>query len=139
MAARKPASGKRYYTPAQANATLPLVRRIVADITEVAGRLRERQRALARSGGQLDEVHREELETEFEQGRQRLAECERELAQLGIELKDYFSGLIDFPCWMDGREVYLCWRQGEAEVGHWHELDAGFAGRRKLLLEAGPR
>ena len=139
MAARKPASGKRYYTPAQANATLPLVRRIVADITEVAGRLRERQRALARSGGQLDEVHREELEAEFEQGRQRLAECERELAQLGIELKDYFSGLIDFPCWMDGREVYLCWRQGEAEVGHWHELDAGFAGRRKLLLEAGPR
>jgi hypothetical protein len=34
---------------------------------------------------------------------------------------------------MDGREVYLCWRLGEPEVGHWHELEAGFAGRRKLM------
>ena len=40
-----------------------------------------------------------------------------ELRQLGVELKDYFTGLIDFPCWMDGREVYLCWRLGEPEVG----------------------
>ena len=54
-------------------------------------------------------------------------------AAAGIELKDYFTGLIDFPCRMDGREVYLCWRLGEPEVGHWHELDAGFAGRQKLL------
>jgi hypothetical protein len=34
---------------------------------------------------------------------------------------------------MDGREVYLCWLLGEDEVGHWHELDAGFAGRQSLL------
>ena len=63
-------------------------------------------------------------------------EYEHELQQLGVELKDYFTGLIDFPCWMDGREVYLCWRLGEPEVGHWHELDDGFAGRQKLLTLA---
>ena len=34
---------------------------------------------------------------------------------------------------MDDHEVYLCWRLGEPEVGHWHDLDAGFAGRQKLL------
>jgi hypothetical protein len=44
--------------------------------------------------------------------------------------------LIDFPAWMNGREVYLCWRLGEPDVGHWHELDAGFAGRKKLSGEA---
>jgi len=39
---------------------------------------------------------------------------------------------VDFPCWMDEREVYLCWKLDEPEVSHWHEVDAGFAGRQKL-------
>ena len=60
-------------------------------------------------------------------------EYERELEQLGVELKDYYTGLIDFPCWMDGREVYLCWRLGEPDVAHWHEVTEGFAGRQTLL------
>jgi hypothetical protein len=37
---------------------------------------------------------------------------------------------------MDGREVYLCWRLDEPDVGHWHELEAGFLGRRKLMADA---
>ena len=61
-----------------------------------------------------------------------MKDYEKELRTLQIELKDYVTGLIDFPCWMDGREVYLCWRLGEPDVGHWHEIDAGFAGRHKL-------
>ena len=52
---------------------------------------------------------------------------------MGIVLKDPDAGLVDFlnrrP---DGREVYLCWRYGEKEVGFWHELNAGFAGRKSL-------
>ena len=63
-------------------------------------------------------------------------EAAKELKNLGIELKDYDTGLIDFLCWMDGREVYLCWRLGESEVSHWHEIDAGFAGRQRLLTAA---
>ena len=55
---------------------------------------------------------------------------------LNVELKDYFSGLVDFPCWMDDHEVYLCWRLDESEVTHWHEIDAGFAGRQRLLTAA---
>jgi hypothetical protein len=39
---------------------------------------------------------------------------------------------VDFPALLDGREVYLCWVVGEPEVAHWHELEAGFAGRRAL-------
>ena len=73
-----------------------------------------------------------QAQSELERGQERMREYERELQNLGIELKDYFIGLIDFPCRMDGREVYLCWRLGEPEVAYWHELDAGFAGRQKL-------
>jgi hypothetical protein len=134
---------KRYFTPEQANAMLPLVRVIVRDITELAHDLRDRHERLSRlrpreSAG-LSDAHREEIDqasAEIERGKARMTELEKELSELGIELKDYFIGLIDFPCWMEGREVLLCWRHGEAEVGHWHEVDAGFANRKKLSVNA---
>lgn len=56
----------------------------------------------------------------------------RALGTLGVLLKDLDTGLVDFPSRRDGREVLLCWKMGEAEIGFWHELDAGFAGRRPL-------
>jgi len=51
---------------------------------------------------------------------------------LGIALRDIESGLIDFPALASGRQVWLCWRIGEAGVTHWHELDSGFSARRTL-------
>jgi hypothetical protein len=56
-----------------------------------------------------------------------------ELDQDGIQLKDYVRGLIDFPSERDGRIVLLCWQLGEPdEIGWWHEIEAGFAGRQPL-------
>ena len=56
-----------------------------------------------------------------------------ELHELGIQLKDYTRGLIDFPCMRDGRVVLLCWQIGDAdEIEWWHEIEAGFAGRQPL-------
>jgi hypothetical protein len=55
-----------------------------------------------------------------------------ELAGAGIVLRDLDRGLVDFPAIRDGEEVYLCWLVDEPEIEHWHELDAGFAGRRRL-------
>ena len=56
-----------------------------------------------------------------------------ELHEMGIELKDHTSGLIDFPSMRGDRVVLLCWRLGEAEeIEWWHEMDAGFAGRQRL-------
>ena len=81
------------------------------------------------------EAHEEELHQahgEFEALKERLQGYVHELTALGVELKDYLTGLIDFPARFDGRDVYLCWRLGEPEVAHWHEVDAGFAGRQKL-------
>jgi hypothetical protein len=146
MVAPKPPSGKKYFTVTQANQTLPLVRAIVRDITALAHELRDRHERLARlhptERGGRSEAHQEELlqaQSEFERGQEHMEELEHELRKLGIELKDYFIGLIDFPCWMNGHEVYLCWRLGEPEVGHWHEIDAGFAGRQKLEIPVGSK
>jgi len=135
---RESVAEKKYYTPREANAALPLVRAIVSDIMQLAAELRERGERLQKAGGgkqRIDDAHREELQqlqADLERDQEKIGEYFTELNRLGIELKDPFTGLIDFPCWMDDREVYLCWRHGEPQVAHWHELDAGFAGRQKL-------
>ena len=49
-----------------------------------------------------------------------------------IVLRDLDRGLVDFPSLRDGREVYLCWLEGEPEIAHWHDLEAGFGGRQPL-------
>jgi hypothetical protein len=60
------------------------------------------------------------------------AKAVREVESLGVQIKDYDAGLIDFPCQYEGRIVLLCWRIGEEEINYWHELEAGFAGRQLL-------
>lgn len=142
MATKQPAlppRGKKYFTPAEANAMLPLVRSIIRDIVELARDLRERQDRLSRikppERGVMLQAYEEEVAlAQGDMGRdeEKMDQFFDELRRLGIELKDPLTGLIDFPAWMDDREVYLCWRLGEPDVAHWHELDAGFAGRRKL-------
>ncbi len=54
------------------------------------------------------------------------------LDALSITLRDIETGLIDFPALVSGRQVCLCWRLGEDSIGWWHELTAGFSGRRSL-------
>jgi hypothetical protein len=75
------------------------------------------------------------LQEELDLSQERMREFVQELTALGVELKDFFTGLVDFPARRGGRDIYLCWKLGEAEVAYWHEMDAGFAGRQKLKAE----
>lgn len=63
------------------------------------------------------------------------SEAIQEIEQLGVHIKDFRTGLVDFPYDRDGRIVYLCWKPDEDEIGWWHETDAGFAGRQPLTDE----
>jgi hypothetical protein len=54
------------------------------------------------------------------------------LEEAGIVVRDIDRGLIDFPAIRGGEEVYLCWELGEDAVGHWHDLESGYRGRREL-------
>ena len=128
----------KLFTPEQANAMLPLVRAIVSDLVTLSQEVYERRQRLARltKGRELgDDPYAEELvemERELDRDGERIRGYAKELQDLGVELKDPFTGLVDFPWERDGRTVYLCWQFDEAEVGHWHELDAGFGGRCPL-------
>jgi hypothetical protein len=55
-----------------------------------------------------------------------------DLQSADIVVRDVMSGLVDFPAVRDGEEVYLCWLVDEPDIGWWHGLDTGFAGRRRL-------
>lgn len=136
-------AAKKHFTVEQANQSLPLVRAIVKDIVDLYQDLEERGARLARirqqsgfSARNEESVYSEELadvESALEKDKQKLYAFVDELNELGIEFKDPVKGLVDFPAMMDGREVLLCWHLGEDDVSHWHELDAGFAGRQSLL------
>jgi hypothetical protein len=135
-------ASKTYYTVEQANQTLPLVRSIVVDIVRQYQELNERKERITRirqsrsaGGRSTHRMYDDELrqvEDELEADVARLQEYVEELDRLGVELKDFGRGLVDFPTIRNGREVYLCWHLGESNVGFWHELDGGFRGRQPL-------
>lgn len=130
----------RIFTIEQANRMLPLVRRIVEDIVQDYARWREQVGVLeVVAAGRLGDSPPNEAE-KVEQDAQRLAaDIERyvsELKELGVDFKGFDEGLVDFPAELDGRRVYLCWKLGEDAVAHWHDVDAGYAGRQKLQLRA---
>jgi len=74
--------------------------------------------------------------SEHDQAAVRLAEIVERIQETGCLVKDLDMGLLDFPSLIDGEEVYLCWKLGEAHIAFWHGIDEGFAGR-KPLDEAG--
>ncbi len=143
---KKKVPAKKLYTVQEANASLPLVRAIVSDIVALAAEMRQQY-------SRIEQVRRtDDDEPIFDEadkaadaalqalrdGNEQMKGYVRELQKLGIELKDFHTGLIDFRAVHDGREVYLCWRLGEPEVAYWHELTAGFAGRQKLVRTSMP-
>jgi hypothetical protein len=122
---------RRHYSIEQANAMLPTVAAILL-------RLRTARRELAATGFDADLAVRAEATGGAWPGRSHAAASVA--LSLGFErleahevlVRDLDRGLVDFPALIDGREVYLCWALGEPEIGHWHELQAGFAGRRTV-------
>lgn len=142
MKSQKRSRRQKYFTVAEANSMLPLLRSILRDVTELANSLRDRQERLKRlrqDSKTLGQSYHEELEqvqAGLDQDQEQMHSYIQELHDLGVELKDPFTGLLDFRAMMDEREVYLCWRLGEAEVAHWHELDSGFAGRQPIMENA---
>jgi hypothetical protein len=127
-----PSRPKRRFTLEQANKTLPLVSRIVSDIVK-AHELATSLQAKLEGSNQNSKDH-QQTETELETKLDRLQTLVDELSEVGCELKDYQTGLVDFVGRHQGRDVYLCWKLGEGKIGYWHELQTGFAGRQPVSV-----
>ncbi|MGI0092299.1 MAG: DUF2203 domain-containing protein [Nitrososphaerales archaeon] len=109
-----------FFTPEEANKKLPEVRKLVSDIAEL-------DKKLGRRAFTSEKDRRSALD--------RISIIISKLAELGIELKDPDTGLVDFPAMRFNEPVYLCWRLGEEEVLYWHGIQEGFRGRKLLRPE----
>ena len=123
---------RRLFTLTEANTLLPQLRRMLQTLLDARQKIIDAQPelwpVLEKAMGNGGSKKAGEMLKYFEQV-QRNAQA---IQELGIEIKDINTGLVDFPSERDGRVVYLCWRYGEDDIEYWHELDAGFAGRQPL-------
>jgi hypothetical protein len=122
---------ERHYTLDQANAALEWV-------SERLGRMREARELLN------DEEARAALTAASQtngggepgmvvsEGFLELRQALIELQAAEVVLRDLDRGLVDFPSLRGDEEIYLCWEEGEDEIGHWHDLESGYGGRQPL-------
>jgi hypothetical protein len=127
------------FTPEEANALLPTVRPLVEHMVAAKRALDEAQernddvaRSISGNGGGIPPADLAELHDELERRAAVLAGIVEEIQELGVLVKDFDAGLVDFPSVRDGEEVLLCWQLGEDEVAFWHGPEDGYAGRRPI-------
>jgi hypothetical protein len=124
----------KLFTVEEANALLPTVRGIVARVQRAHARVSAGQDA-ARQAAERARLGGGGIVggSVYVAALSELAEHAGRLEALGVQLKDYARGLIDFPSMREGRVVLLCWQMGEGDrVEWWHDVEAGFAGRQPL-------
>jgi hypothetical protein len=131
----------RVFTISEVNALIPTlslaVEQQLREQSEIEQRLAELTRlmgdmplTLEGQEGDSPEVKKLKLDLRHRIGRYEAGWTK--VRELGGVIKDPQTGLVDFYGRIDGRIVWLCWRYGEDSLGYYHEIDAGFSGRRPL-------
>jgi hypothetical protein len=128
------------FTLGEAQTLLPVVEALLRRAQAAgakAGELEQEMQRLSHriflSGGMHVDVsvaarRRAEREKAVQETKDTLAEID----SIGVQVKDFEQGLLDFPSVMDGRAVLLCWKLGEPAIAHWHTEEEGFEGRKPL-------
>jgi hypothetical protein len=130
------------WTLAEANAALPEVRRLLGEGRTCLARLRELEPHLEDLrivwGDAVLSVacpgHAEFVKflEPFEAERAAFRLILLAFHSLGVEVKDIDQGLVDFRGTVGTTPAYLCWKEGEERITHWHPLEGGFAARRPI-------
>jgi hypothetical protein len=131
----------KHFSVEEANRALaqvrPLAEQLVAhrrELLRCRDELATVERAVTGNGGGLDARRVEGLRRAAAEAAEGLGSAVDRIHELGAQVKDLDRGLLDFPARHpgDGRTVLLCWHLGEGEIGYWHGLEEGFAGRKPL-------
>ena len=122
----------RLFSVDEANALLPRLQEMLRDLAVHREAMREKAphvepilRAAGSNGGG-------KVGSEYGVEAYRLYRAIERIRGLGVLLKDLDTGLLNFPHERDGRVVFLCWHPPEESVAYWHEIEAGYPGRRPL-------
>ena len=130
----------RTFTLAEAQELLPILEGLLRKALEAKKRIEQidggfqdiNRRILMHGGMMLDIVPLAKLRAERDKLNQTVVDTLAEIAAMGVQVKDLDIGLLDFPCVVEGKVVLLCWKLGEKAIGHWHGVDEGFAGRKRI-------
>jgi len=131
-----PLSDQHYFTPQEASKLIPDIRLKIRE-------LKERKRMIAALHDEVEKYRLLGVRTNVMAEKAALLDSLvetmtrkiTELEDLGLQVKDLDSGLVDFPAERYGEKVLLCWRYGESEVSYWHKPNEGFNGRKPLKVE----
>lgn len=123
---------RRRFSIDEANRAITLVRRIVSDIVREYGKLRQLHGMCRACEAEGETAKADEFRGQYALITDRLSGLREELEEIGCELKDYASGLVDFPATLNGRDVLLCWTLGEEQISFWHDVEGGAANRRPI-------
>ncbi len=131
---------RRNFTLLEARRALVLVKRIAEDIQRIELQRRKLVHQTASCHEQPTSEQANQIESQFDSLTAQLGTLLEELSAVGVELKDPVRGLVDFPSHFNGRDILLCWQIGEPTINFWHDLSAGFSGRRSVReLELQPQ
>jgi hypothetical protein len=128
------------FTLDEAQSLLPLLESLLkraiegkreAEVVE-SGLLDLARRIYLNGGMRVDTAKVAAQRAEIEALMKRVRETVAEIDEIGVQVKDLETGLLDFPCRLDDQVVLLCWRMGEASIEHWHSVESGFQGRQPV-------
>ncbi len=122
----------RSFTLAEANAALEIIKPLMEKVQKIRQEIQTQQpetwEVIKRSAGNGGNPEMSRMVKSFDQ----LDQLVHRILDVGVEIKDLNTGLLDFPALRNGQPVYLCWKSGEDKIEFWHEMDAGFAGRQPI-------
>ena len=137
----------RFFTLQEAEDLLPRIQQLLQSAVEAHSEAAGHEGALERIVSRITYLGGVEIDpADYSQRKNLKRRAEgvvqnaiEEIQSAGVLIKDIEAGLIDFPAVLGGREVLLCWKLGETRIDHWHGVDEGFAGRKPITGEFGPR
>ncbi|MFQ5837785.1 MAG: DUF2203 domain-containing protein [Thermoplasmata archaeon] len=133
---------EKFLTPVEVDALLPSVENMLQELDSRMARHRELSEMLEDMEAYWGEDIRDPanpehekhllLHAQLQEAMSAANESVRRIRELGGHVKSYEQGLVDFYSIRDGRPVFLCWRRGEERIKYYHEVGAGFSGRKPM-------
>ena len=130
---------ERYFTLLEAQALVPwlqatfdAIEPLKQQLAKVKERMQSHVTRMQSNGGAKAQQGLKEDTVALREAQDRVEELANAIVERGMILRSLERSLLDFPSIRDGREVHLCWLNGEPEITHWHEVGAGFAERQRL-------
>ena len=122
---------KKHYTREEARKLLPQIRQWLAELDECRRVLQDCEEYLGKAMGPGDDLGGEMI-NRYVKSLAGVKDVLVKFQNREIQVKDLDRGLIDFPAYVGGKEVFLCWEKGEEDIEFWHDLTTGYAGRERL-------